>query len=86
MGETTRYRYLVVYHPTPTGYAASIPELPGCVAAGDSLGETRELMRKALQWHLEDMQATGQDIPATDPAEVAEYMEVDVASPAREHA
>ncbi|WIG59013.1 MAG: hypothetical protein OJF49_001760 [Ktedonobacterales bacterium] len=77
-----RYRYLVVYRPTPTGYAASVPELPGCVAAGDSLGETRELMRKALEWHLEDMQATGQDILATDPAEVAEYLEVDVASPA----
>lgn len=79
-----RYRFLVVYEPTEsgTGYGAYVPELPGCVAAGETLGEVRELMRGALAMHLEAMQADGDEIPVTQPGEVAEYMEVDVASPA----
>ena len=58
-------------------------KLPGCVAAGETLGEVRELMRGALAMHLEAMWADGDDIPVTLPGEVAEYMEVDVANPAR---
>ena len=73
-----RYRFLVVYVPTETGYSAYLPELPGCVAAGDSLGEARELIRGALVMHLESMQTDGDEIPVTDPGEVAEYLEVEV--------
>ena len=58
-------------------------KLPGCVAAGETLGEVRELMRGALAMHLEARWADGDDIPVTLPGEVAEYMEVDVANPAR---
>ena len=79
-----RYRFLVVYEPTEsgTGYGAYVPELPGCVAAGETLGEVRELMCGALAMHLEAMRADGDDIPVTLPGEVAEYMEVDVANSA----
>lgn len=36
-----RYRFLVVYElpESGTGYSAYVPELPGCVAAGETLGD-----------------------------------------------
>lgn len=76
-----RYQFLVVYELTEsgTGYGAYVP---GCVAAGETLGEVRELMRGALAMHLAAMRADGEDIPIAPSGEVAEYREVDVASPA----
>jgi len=73
-----RYRYLVVYEPSATGYGAYVPDLPGCVATGTTLAETRELMREALAAHLAGMREDGEDIPAPDPGEVAEHLEVEV--------
>lgn len=77
-----RHRYLVVYAPTATGFGAHVPDLPGLVAAGSTLGETRELMREAMKAHLEDMRASGEDIPEADPGEVAEYLEVEISDTA----
>lgn len=76
--DSMRYRYLIVYEPTSTGYSAYIPDLPGCVATGGSLAETRELMRGALAMHLAGMHEDGEVIPVADPGEVAEHLEVDV--------
>jgi predicted RNase H-like HicB family nuclease len=75
-----RYRYLIVYEPSTTGYGACVPDLPGCVAAGVSLAATRELMREALAAHLEGMREDGEEIPVTDPGEVAEYLEVELSA------
>lgn len=77
-----RYRYLVVYEPSDSGYGAYAPDLPGCVAAGDTLGEVCELMRQAIALHLAGMRDDGDDIPVTDPGEIAEYLEVEVSDPA----
>ena len=48
-------RYLVVVEEGPTSYGAYVPDLPGCVAAG----ETREavdctLIREAIELHIEN--------------------------------
>jgi predicted RNase H-like HicB family nuclease len=77
-----RYRFLVVYEQGDHNYSAYVPDLPGCVSTGATLGETREHIREAIALHLAGMREDGDDIPVTDPAEVAEYLEVEVNDPA----
>jgi predicted RNase H-like HicB family nuclease len=57
------YRVLVVISRTETGFCAYAPDVPGCVAAGDTLEETEELMHEALEMHLEDTLAQGEPAP-----------------------
>lgn len=56
-------KYAVVFEKSTTGYGAYVPDLPGCVAAGGTLEETRKLMAGALAMHLDAMRADGDDIP-----------------------
>jgi predicted RNase H-like HicB family nuclease len=66
-------RYAVIYEATPTGFSAYVPDLPGVAVAGSSRDETREMLRKAVAWHLEALLADGQPIPnATTGAEELE--------------
>ena len=44
-------------------YGVSFPDLPGCITAGTSLDEARELAAKALAFHLEGLQDDGEPIP-----------------------
>ena len=41
-------KFAVIYEKTRTGYSAYVPDLPGCVAGGATLEETREQLRKVL--------------------------------------
>ncbi len=67
-------KYLVIVEGTDGSYSAYSPDLPGCVAAGDTREETVELMRDAIAFHLEGLQEDGQSIPS--PASTAEYVAV----------
>ncbi len=67
-------KYLVNVEGTDGSYSAYSPDLPGCVAAGDTREETVELMRDAIAFHLEGLQEDGQSIPS--PASTAEYVAV----------
>lgn len=57
-------KYLVVVEKGPTGYSAFVPDLPGCVAAGETEAEVRELMGEAVPFHVEGMRLHGEDVPA----------------------
>ncbi len=67
-------RYLILIEETPTGYSTYSPDLPGCVAAAPSRAEVEQLMREAIEFHLEGLRAGGQPIPP--PSTVASYVEV----------
>jgi predicted RNase H-like HicB family nuclease len=67
-------KYAVLYATTPTGYSAHVPDLPGCVAAAVTLDETRELMKEAIEGHLDCMRQFGYAIP--EPKTVAEEVAV----------
>jgi len=69
-------KYTVFFEPTATGYSAHVPDLPGCVAAGFSLEETRELIREAIEYHIEGMKMNGDAVPAPTP--LVEEIEVAV--------
>ena len=44
--------------------AHTAPDLPGLGAAGKTLDEVKELIREAVEFHLEGMRAHGDPIPA----------------------
>ena len=66
--------YAVEFYPTSTGYSAHAPDLPGCVAVGRTLEETRELMRSAMKMHLRAMQEDGDPIP--EPSHIVDMLNV----------
>ncbi|HEX2165152.1 MAG TPA: type II toxin-antitoxin system HicB family antitoxin [Thermoanaerobaculia bacterium] len=70
-------RYLVVIEHGGTSYGAHVPDLPGCVAVGESEEEVRALIRKAIELHLEDLRESGEPIPP--PTSRGELVEVDAA-------
>lgn len=56
-------RYLVVIEKGPTSYGAYCPDIPGCVAVGDTVEEVKELMRQAIEMHLQLLADDGDPIP-----------------------
>lgn len=40
-----------------------MPDLPVCVAAGETRQEAETLIRKAIQTHIEDLRASGEPVP-----------------------
>ena len=67
-------KYVVVYEETPTGYSAYVPDLPGCVAAGETRQETEGLIREAIAFHLDGLRVFGEPIP--EPGTWTETVEV----------
>jgi predicted RNase H-like HicB family nuclease len=67
-------KYAVIYEKTTTGYSAYVPDLPGCVSAGDTLQETETLMRGAIEMHLASMREDGDHIP--EPTTRADYIAI----------
>ena len=55
--------FTVIYEKTNTGYSAYVPDLPGCIAAGATFEETADLIRGAIEIHLESMREDGDSIP-----------------------
>ena len=51
--------YTVVIEQGETSYGAYVPDLPGCVAVGETLDEVRELINEAVQFHLEELREDG---------------------------
>lgn len=56
-------QYLVVIEKGPSSFGAYVPDLPGCVAVGETRAEVTELIHEAIQFHLEGMKEDGLPIP-----------------------
>lgn len=69
-------RYTVFIEPTETGFSAYVPDLPGCVAAASTLDGTRDLIKEAIEFHIEGMRMNGEVIP--EPTRLVEQIEVSV--------
>ena len=67
-------RYGIVIEKGPSSYGASVPDLPGCVAVGETVEEAKHLIQEAIALHLEGLQAEGLPIP--EPKTLCEYVEV----------
>jgi predicted RNase H-like HicB family nuclease len=67
-------RYAIVIEKGPASYGAYVPDLPGCVAAAETRGEVLQLIREAIEFHIESMREEGLPIP--EPSSTAEYVEI----------
>lgn len=70
-------RYLVVVEKGPSSYGAHVPDLPGCIAAGETKEEVLSLIREAIEFHLDGLKQDGQPIPTA--ASTSELVEVQAA-------
>ena len=66
-------RYAVIIEKGDTSYGASVPDLPGCIAVGETLDEVQRLIREAIAFHLEGLKL--EDLPIPEPTTLAEYIE-----------
>ena len=55
--------YAVIYENGPNNLSAYVPDLPGCVAVGDTLEEIREITKEAITFHIELMSQHGESVP-----------------------
>jgi len=65
-------RYAVVIERAAGNYSAYVPDLPGCVAVGDTIEEAERAIREAIQFHIDGLKEDGLPIP--DPVTVVEYV------------
>jgi predicted RNase H-like HicB family nuclease len=66
-------RYAVVIEKAGENYSAYVPDLPGCVATGDSLEAVEAEIRAAVRFHIEGLKQDGLAVP--EPTSIAEYVE-----------
>jgi predicted RNase H-like HicB family nuclease len=67
-------RYLVVVEKGSTSFGAYVPDLPGCIAVGESREEVLESIHDAIELHLEVLRENGEPIPP--PSSSSELVEV----------
>jgi predicted RNase H-like HicB family nuclease len=67
-------RFAVVIERGESSFGAYVPDLPGCVAAGDTEAEVRRLIAEAIEFHLEGMRESGE--PIHEPHTTVDYVEV----------
>jgi len=56
-------KYLIIYEKSNLGWGAYSPDLPGLGAAGKTLDEVKELIREAVEFHLEGMRRARRSHP-----------------------
>jgi predicted RNase H-like HicB family nuclease len=56
--------YVVIVEQGDTSFGAYVPDLPGCVAAGDSHDEVMQLIREAIEMHIESLRENGETVPS----------------------
>ena len=66
--------YTIFIEKTDNGYSASVPDLPGYIAAADTKAEVEELIHEAVILHLESLHEHGDPIP--EPHTIAALVEV----------
>ncbi len=57
-------RYTAVIERGPRSYRAHVPDLPGCVAVGETKAEVCGLIREAIELYFETLEEDGQPVPA----------------------
>jgi len=56
-------RYAVVIERATGNYSAYVPDLPGCVATGQTVETVKEEIRAAIRFHIEGLMADGFEVP-----------------------
>ena len=65
--------YIAVVHKDPdSDYGVSLPDFPGCITAGSTIDEAKDMVREALSLHIKGMLEDGDKIP--DPSFLEDIM------------
>lgn len=67
-------RYAIVIEKAEANYAAYVPDLPGCLATGQTIEETEQQIREAIDLHVRGMREDGLPIP--EPSSSVDYVEI----------
>lgn len=70
-------KYMVVIEKSESGYGAHVPDLPGCIAAAETREEVMELIKDAIEFHIEGLIEAGESVP--HPSSISEFIEVNAA-------
>jgi predicted RNase H-like HicB family nuclease len=66
-------RYAIVIEKADGNYSAYVPDLPGCVATGDTVASVEREIRDAIRFHIEGLKEDGLPVPPA--TSIAEYVE-----------
>jgi predicted RNase H-like HicB family nuclease len=66
---------MVVVERGETSWGAHAPDLPGCVAVGETHDEALQLIREAIEFHIDGLKRDRLHVPA--PNSEGEFVEVD---------
>ena len=67
-------QYLVVFEKDTYSYGAYVPDLPGCVAIGETMEEVCGLITEAIQFHIEGLREDG--VVVLLPSSTAAFIDV----------
>lgn len=70
-------RYMVVIERGDSSWGAHVPDLPGCVAVGETRAEAIALIREAIAFHIDELKREG--LPVPRPTSEGEFVEVEAA-------
>jgi len=66
--------YIAVVHKDPkSDFGVSFPDFPGCITAGSSIDEAKDMAHDALSLHIKGMLEDGENIPA--PSKLEDIMD-----------
>jgi predicted RNase H-like HicB family nuclease len=64
--ETTATDYIAIIHKEPNSdFGVSFPDFPGCITAGRTLDEAKEMALEALNGQIEVTREAGEPVPAS---------------------
>jgi predicted RNase H-like HicB family nuclease len=67
-------KYGIVIESGEHNYSAYVPDLPGCVATGKSVEETKSRISEAIRLHVEGMREDGEVVP--EPRTICDVVDV----------
>ena len=67
-------RYAIVIEKAEGNFSAYVPDLPGCIATGNTIPEVEAEIREAISFHLEGMREDGIAVP--EPSSRVDYIDV----------
>lgn len=67
-------KYMVVIEKGEWSFGAHVPDLPGCIAVGKSRKAALELIKGAIELHIESLRESGEEVPS--PSSMSEYVEI----------
>ena len=70
-------RYMVVVERGETSWGAHVPDLPGCVAVGETREEVVRLIAEAISLHIAELRRDG--LPVPKPTSEGEFVDVEAA-------